>query len=131
MSAALIFGGPSAGHIYAGETGHALAMSGLRVAGATAFIYGILSATVVADDICPQQGCSSSHQHEDQNAGVIATLGALTFVGATIYDIADAHNAARRYNDKATKKRSWQVVPSVVGAANGGVAPAVGFSGRW
>ncbi|HUH04402.1 MAG TPA: hypothetical protein VML75_20545 [Kofleriaceae bacterium] len=84
--------GPSAGHWYAGEHGHALRWTGVRAAGLTALVGGI----VLVD------------RYDD---GAPFTSGlALMFVGGGAYavglywDLFDAHRAARRSNRRAASR---------------------------
>ncbi|MBX3162217.1 MAG: hypothetical protein KF773_40005 [Deltaproteobacteria bacterium] len=124
--------GPSAGHIYAGENGHALRMSLLRTGALTAFAIGLLRVAVT-----PLDDCISTCNERDRewreyqrNGELLMLAGAATFVTSTIYDIIDASRAARRFNDKQ-KARAWQLAPSMARDAGGGVAPAFVVSGRW
>ena len=82
--------GPSIGHFYAGEWGHALGMSALRSAGTVVFLIGFVEAITVAES----DGGSSRHS----NASSLMALGGLTYVVTTVYDIYDAGHAARRAN---------------------------------
>ena len=101
--------GPSAGHIYAGESGHAVGMTLLRAAGAATFFYGLINDTIVAD------GPNEYSQHP--SARPLMVLGAAAFVGGTLYDMFDAHRAARRANAE-----TGLVVAPMVGARTAGVA---------
>jgi len=116
--------GPSAGHIYAGEAGHALGMSVLRGGGLLAFFVGLIEATSSAVAV----DCLDCATHSDRESGSrLMWAGGIAFVASTIYDIIDAPRAARRRNDKA---RMFVVAPSLVPTATG-MAPAVGVSGRF
>jgi hypothetical protein len=125
--------GPSAGHIYAGENGHALKMSLLRTGAIAAVVAGMIRvmSSAVDDSDCLSD-CSGDRAWHDyqRNGEVMIYAGGITFVAATIYDIVDASRAARRYNDKH-KARPWQVAPSLARDAGGGVSPAFVVSGRW
>jgi hypothetical protein len=115
--------GPSAGHIYAGENGHALGASLLRAGGMLMFGLGVI-ALVSSGDCIDDAPCDGG------NGGGEALLwvGGLTFAVTTLYDIIDASSAARRVNAKHA--RAWNVAPTVVPAANG-PAPAVSLIGRF
>lgn len=113
--------GPSAGHIYAGEAGHAVGMSLLRGGATIAFIAGALKMTMASDCI---DWCGSN---ERDSGATLMWVGGLTFIAATVYDIIDAPRAARRHN---TKERQYAVQPMFVGAANG-PAPGLGFAGKF
>jgi hypothetical protein len=81
--------GPSAGHFYAGEWGHALAMTGVRSAAAIATTIGVIeSTTSVADG--PQPNHSRALD--------LVVVGGAAYLIATVYDIVDSRTAARRAN---------------------------------
>lgn len=116
---ALAMVGPSAGHIYAGEYGHAATTTLIRVAGAGLTIWGISEAVAEFDD--------STRSHR---AGGLAILGGLaTITVATVYDIYDAPPAAMRANTRAAAAYHLRFAPlagrdprtgSVFGAAVSG-----------
>lgn len=85
---AIIFG-PAAGHWYAGESG-GIGIA-LRTVGLSAAFIGFVSA---ANADCETQSCTD----DSDRAAKIALAGAALVVGSTIYDIATAGRAARRYN---------------------------------
>ncbi len=107
--------GPSAGHIYAGETGHAVGMTLVRGGAALAFIVGVVKATTVYAS------------RDSDNGATLMWVGGISFVAATVYDIIDAPRAAHRRNNKT---RQWQVNPMMVGTSNA-TTPGMGFSGRF
>jgi hypothetical protein len=119
--------GPSAGHIYSGETGHAVGMTLVRGAALVAFVAGVIKQTMVygasADciDVCEY------HDSDSDNGATLMWVGGLSFIAATVYDIIDAPRAARRRN---AKERSYMVQPMFVQSPTGGV-PAVGFGGKF
>ncbi len=117
--------GPSAGHIYAGETGHAVGMSLLRGGAAVAFIAGVVQATTVAYADCIDQ--CTGYAGDRDNGATLMWVGGISFVAATVYDIIDAPRAARRRN---TKTRQWQMAPMMVGTSNAKL-PGMGFSGSF
>ena len=80
--------GPSAGHIYAGEGGHALGFSALRVASLGAVAYGASQAIPCLTETC--------HDQNPELGAAFMIGGGLVYGGLTIYDIYDAHRAARR-----------------------------------
>ncbi len=81
--------GPASGHWYAGEAGgYGI---GLRFLGTAVAFAGF--ATAVNSD-CETQSCTD----DSNRAAYIALGGAALVVGSTIYDIATAGRAARRYN---------------------------------
>jgi hypothetical protein len=127
--------GPSAGHIYAGETGHAVKMSLLRGAGFVTFMAGAIKATTV-HDVAPAEPCVDCVQPQPQhssnnrdNAGTLMWIGGLTFVAASVYDMLDASRAARRTNIK--NAHMLTVVPSYAQTQSGAVAPGVALTGRF
>jgi hypothetical protein len=117
--------GPSAGHIYAGETGHAVGMSLVRGGAAVVFIAGVLKATMVYGASDCIDWCDSTNNRDD--GATMMWVGGLSFVAATVYDIVDAPRAARRRNNKT---RQWQVNPMMVGTSNA-KTPGMGFAGRF
>lgn len=89
VGAALLVVGPSAGHLYAGEYGHALGMSALRAAAGLTGLVGLIVASTVTYD-----GPPGANDHA--NAWAVAYAGAGIYLAATIYDLWDAHRAVRR-----------------------------------
>ncbi len=119
--------GPSAGHIYAGENGHAVKMSLLRGAGVTVMMVGLLSMFSAGK---PCGDCVPTNHDDNTTTGEkMMIAGGLTFAIATAYDLFDAHRAARRANERAQPKM-WTLVPSAL-AASGTIAPALTLSGRF
>jgi hypothetical protein len=102
LGVAGVFVGPSAGHIYAGERLHAVGMTALRGAGAMVFLYGVIKATVVYENAEPGFGGGTSTSDDHRDAVPLMVLGASAFIGGTVYDLIDAHRAARRANHEAT-----------------------------
>lgn len=121
LGALALMVGPSAGHIYAGEAGHAVGMSLVRSGAALVFLVGALKATMSYSD------CWECDGSRDNGAGLMWT-GGLAFVAATVYDIIDAPRAARRRNNKT---RQWQVNPMMVGAMSNARTPGMGLSGTF
>jgi len=111
--------GPSAGHVYAGENAHAGELSLIRAGGLMTMVLGFASTD---SGKCVEGGCSSS----SSGSPVLIALGAGVFLGATIYDLYDAHRAAAR-----TNAREWLVTPTMMQATGGGVAPALALAGRF
>lgn len=120
---ALIIIGPSAGHLYAGEKGHALGMSLLRTAAIATIVIGAIDdlagnvecpAYSSTPGIYPGDGCSTNQQNY---GSAIAMTGGLVLIAATAYDIWDAHRAARRANERPS---SLAVVPTGTGFAVAG-----------
>jgi len=114
LGGAAVFIGPSAGHIYAGEHGHATGMTLLRCAGAATFLYGLATDTIVADG--PRE------YSEHPSARPLMVLGAAAFLGGTLYDMFDAHRAVRRANAE-----TGLVVAPMIGARTAGLAASGSF----
>lgn len=106
--------GPSLGHWYAGRfvTGGML----MRGAGAALMLGGVVQAL---DEL----GCDGSCGSSDGATLVIA--GAAVFVGGTLYDLATAGRAARKWNE-----RHLDMGPTVVSSASGPV-PGLGVAGSF
>jgi hypothetical protein len=116
--------GPSAGHIYAGENGHAVKMTLLRTAGLLTFVWGAVKQTSSYDciDYC--------YEDDSDNEGETAMyVGGAVFVLGTLYDLYDSGRAARRFNEKAA--RQLTVGPTMMSAARGGGTPGVALSGSF
>jgi FtsH-binding integral membrane protein len=77
--------GPSAGRWYAGETG--AGQIALRGAGVSLMFVGAIASI-----------CLDSCSGDNTGPGVLILGGLGLFVGSTIYDVATAGDAARRYN---------------------------------
>lgn len=126
---AMIVVGPSAGHIYAGETRHALGMTALRGVGVTTFAVGLFMGLAVGDsDTC----CSSSEHHDgNHHTAAIGTMaaGAALFIGGTVYDLWDAHRAAARANERAAA-RALAIVP-VLSRGSQGASAGLALTGNW
>lgn len=122
---AMVLIGPSAGHFYAGETSHAVKMSLLRTGGALVLGMGLV-ASLTTEDVsagapCPTDSVScttTTHGHGDRRTPErMMWLGGGVLVAATLYDLWDAHNAARRTNEKA--QRAWTIAPMIAPGAGG------------
>jgi hypothetical protein len=121
--------GPSAGHFYAGETGHAVGTSLLRGGAFLAFVVGVIKATSVAAVGADCFDCSSgsSYERDRRDGERLMWIGGLSFVALSIYDIIDGPRAVRRRNERG---RGFMMAPAMVAAPSGPV-PAVGLSGRF
>lgn len=118
-----VFVGPSAGHIYAGEGGHAVKMSLLRAGGVVVLAVGALSAhsEPACIDYC-------GYDDDDSEANAAIWLGGALFVGATLYDFWDAGRAARRYNEK--HQASYMFAPTMMSSPHG-AAPGLSLAGQF
>ena len=115
--------GPSAGHIYAGEGGHALKASLLRAGGLLVFTLGAIE--------YDSYDCYDAYYCEDSNDGEAAMwIGGLIVAGSTLYDLYDAGRAVRRYNDRQ-RKAAYQFSPTMMSKAGGGFTPGVGVTGSF
>ncbi|MEO8699715.1 MAG: hypothetical protein ABI867_06710 [Kofleriaceae bacterium] len=133
IGAGLLLIGPSAGHIYAGETGHAVKASLLRSAGVLAMLVGAISMTTVASDAgaCPPDTlCEGGGGRDDKSrAKLLLGVGAAVYIGSTIYDLVDAGAAARRENRRHA--RAMMFTPTMMSTHSGRTAPAVSLVGRF
>lgn len=121
---ALLVVGPSAGHIYAGESGHATKTSLLRVGGMLTAFVGLIALTSVAE--C-SDGCGG--KSDQGNAEAMLWIGGITYASATLYDIIDASAAVRRANAK--QARAWRITPTAVPASSGSPIPGLSVIGRF
>ncbi len=115
--AAVVMVGPSAGHIYAGETEHAVIASLVR-GGGMAMLVG---AAISKHCILGPSWCQEDSR--DQLLDAVGVVGGVAFLGATIYDLYDAHRAVDR-----EAGHGLVVTPSVM-PARGGPAPAIVVGG--
>jgi len=113
---ALAIAGPSAGHVYAGEWRHALGFTALRVASAGVMVLG-LAETVSCID------CTD--RHPEVGIGLMVG-GGIALGGLTIYDLYDAHRAARRAN-----ARSLAIAPTVLPTPDGRTATGLVVAGTF
>jgi len=126
--------GPSLGHIYAGETGHAVKMSLLRTGGLIAVLAGAISYNAVEDsyaDCAYDSGCSyPAHDSDKDKAKAAMWIGGAVVVVGTIYDFVDSARAVKRYNDK--QRPALMFGPTMIQGTRGAAAvPAVGLSGAF
>ncbi len=112
--------GPSAGHIYAGENAHAGMLSLVRAGALLTVALGFAE----GDDT--DSKCVYNHCGDTSGGGFLIAAGALTFVGATIYDLWDAHRAAAR-----TNTREWMVTPAMMSVPGSRAAPALAVAGSF
>ncbi len=117
--------GPSAGHIYAGESGHAVKMSLLRTAGLATLVWGAVEADSYEYDCYDYD----YYCEEDDNNGEAAMwIGGAVLVGATLYDFVDAGRSAQRANER--QRRAWTVTPSIMGGP-AGRSPGLALTGQF
>lgn len=103
---AMIAFGPSAGHVYADETVHAVAGFALRGTAILALSIGIDEMTPREEAaICAVgQPCGTGLENHQTRGKLLALAGGATLVAATLYDLYDAHRAVVR-------ERPVQIVP--------------------
>jgi hypothetical protein len=128
MATGLVVGavGPSAGHLYAGEVGHALLSTTARAAGGVMMVTGVFMADPI--DLCFGPADSCPEEEGDDTGWLIAAAGVALVAGTTVYDLVDAPRAARRANRRAAARAV--VVPTAVRAADG-LAPGMAFAGTF
>jgi len=131
--AALMVIGPSAGHFYAGETGHGVKMSLLRTGAALVFGVGVISQITGVCDVAVGEngeGGGCGHSRTDRETGEkLLWIGGGAFVAATLYDFWDAHNAAHRANVRAARR--YTIAPSIMGSASGTRVPGIVLAGQF
>jgi hypothetical protein len=114
--------GPSAGHIYAGEGGHALKMTLLRTGGLVTFLWGALKSTEgKCLDYC--------YENENKDGEKAMYVGGAVVLLSTLYDFYDSASAANRYNEKAA--RAFTLAPTMMSSGTGGTSPGVALSGSF
>ncbi len=111
--------GPSAGHLYTGQTSRALWFSLGRAA---ALSGGFLGAMVV--------GGGHGDETGETGAIVLAIAGGVTWLGLSLWDIVDAPRSAQRFNEKA---HAFALAPMVLppAAADDSDTPAYGLALAW
>jgi hypothetical protein len=115
--------GPSAGHLYAGETSHAVKMSALRIGALATFLLGLVPVISANDSRCGD--CGPQPSNDNLLPKLALAAGGVGLVVATLYDLADAPRAARRAN-----LRAFQLVPTAVPTSTG-MAPGAVLAGRF
>lgn len=108
---------PSLGHWYAGE----FLTTGMALRG----VGGLLVIAGVAQALSCFEGCSDGAGA----AGGLILAGAGSYVGGTIYDVATAGAAARRYN--RSHGAQMAVAPTMIPAGGGAMAMGMGVSGSF
>lgn len=99
--------GPSAGHLYAGDSGEAVGMSLVRAGGLGVAFYGF---SRMVDDLDDCAEACGDH-------GLLVAVGGLgIWSAAAIYDLIDAPRAAARAN----ARRRMSIVPTGTGLAVAG-----------
>jgi len=117
-----LFFGPSTGHWYAGRYGgYGMAA---RAASAGLMVYGLMSMFEAHCDL----GCNDNgQQHDAERRGATAmVVGAIGWVGATVYDIVTAPEAVRDYN----RAHQMTIAPTVI-PSGGAYLPGVAVSARF
>jgi hypothetical protein len=105
----LLFLGPSAGHFYAGEIGHGAVTSALRAGAAAGAFFGLFIATF---NLCAEP----CHKADNPEGWALFGVSAAAFVGATAYDLYDAHRAVERANRRGV---DLTIAPTVIPTATG------------
>jgi len=105
---------PSAGHIYAGEWGHAAGWSLFRAATSTVGAFLIAAASIHSSD-CQGADCNTSLWPVAVGGGLVLVAGA-----SAVYDIIDASSAAERTNKRlaATDLALAPILPLGTGAGS-------------
>jgi len=115
--------GPSAGHIYAGDNGHAVKASLVRGGGIV--LFGLGAITLLSSGDCIDDGPC-----DDGSTGEVALwTGGLVFAAATLFDIVDASMAVKRAN--ARHARAWTIAPTPMPASSGTRLPGLSVIGRF
>jgi hypothetical protein len=101
--------GPSAGHLYAGEPGHALRWTAIRGAG---LLVGVTGTSVAIHGYDRDQGYWFA-------AATFATIGLATYAAGLSWDLFDAHRAAGRANRRTAAAQSRIAVTPTMGSSPG------------
>ena len=129
LGVGLVLAGPSAGHLYAGEYGHAAKMTALRAGGMLVFGVGLIASMSVAYEADCAGPCSGGSSSSHGPGTALMLLGGGTVLASTIYDLYDAHRSAHRANVRAAQQH-WMVAPTVLGTRDG-TAPGLAFAGAF
>lgn len=112
--------GPAAGHVYAGETGHGLLTSSIRAASIASFAVGFDMSFCLFD-------CANANVERRRTGDLLAFAGLGLYAAATIYDVVDAHQAARRANHRLAATAA----PALMTTPDGNRAPGMVLAGRF
>ena len=112
--------GPSAGHFYAGETGHGLVTSGIRAGGMVATAVGFSMSFCLFD-------CEARDQTERHNGELLMLTGLGVYAATTLYDLVDAHQAVARVN----KRHIEAATAALITTPDGHRAPALVVAGTF
>lgn len=118
--------GPSAGHIYAGEWGHAVGWSLFRAA--TSTVGGAIALAAALHGDCedgPPGACDTSTGTVLLGAGLLLAAGA-----SAVYDFVDAPRAAERANQRSAAG-DLALAPIVSAADGGGSTRGLALVGRF
>ena len=109
-----IWVGPSAGHMYAGEWGHAIGWSLFRAVTSSLGGILVLGASIHSSD-CQGSACDTSTSALALGAGLVLAAGA-----SVVYDLLDAPNAVERTNKRlaATDLALAPILPLGAGAGS-------------
>jgi hypothetical protein len=117
--------GPSTGLWYAGKV--ASVGTGVRVAGTTALLGGLVWAAGCHDVILDEQGQFLGHEDDDcSGPGAVVAMGAVAMLAGTIWEIVDAHDTAREHN----RRLDLAVAPTVMPTGRG-VSPGLALTARF
>jgi hypothetical protein len=118
---------PSAGRWYAGEFGTGPML--VRGLGAASLVTGVAAAFGASYNDC--RDCDNSKDKEQ--ASLLITAGGIALLGGTIYDIATAGDAARRYNraHRESGLQSLQISPLLKRNQNSGDVAGLSLSGAF
>lgn len=86
--------GPSSGQFYANSTMHGFLSSGVRTVGGLMFFAGALNSMTSMS--CLEREPGEPPCESKSGAGVLTLLGAVTYLGGTVYSLVDTHKAVVR-----------------------------------
>ncbi len=117
--------GPSAGHVYAGETKHALVFSGIRAGALLAANVGVglLASCVPSEAI--GGGSDDTSDCEGDGGGYLLLGGLAVAAGFGLYDWYDSGRAAHRYNRQRATNLQATISP-LIDSRRGSYGLAIG-----
>lgn len=115
--------GPSAGQFYLGSYGTGLVGSAIRVTGMFLVAKGILES--LASAFCGSNAEDESHPprcSDNNGGGGTAAIGALLYVGGTLYSLIDIPFAGKR---KQARESRYGFAPVLIPGPQGGISPGL------
>lgn len=115
-----LLAGPSMGQFYAGSPVGGFLGFGIR--GAGGFITGLGYIFRLGEDLCSgtEEFEEEDEDCDEDNVGrALLAVGALTYIGGTLFSLVDAGKAVERHNDRQNQPRVFGWSPTLAPGAQG------------